>query len=266
MMIVLPILPSIPIPHTQYNCYNCQRTHCSNCIRKGSDDKRRCPHCLILQTPPLIRDYLVAVPTVVLRTHAQAKGIQFVRPIAKEDLVSAILQDQVTHLHQQLEAAKREVSQCSVNSSSVTASSLSSTPAVSEGASSGMVGEGPSVLEGQLLVLPESQGELSLFELGRPSSSSEGSSGVGVGGAGGNIRDISRGALSQREGKTVVDVGTQTRPSVDMSQSCDSLYTMQLPGQTDSMWQIEETLVRTYQYTWMYFLNLGFVSQYSLCI
>lgn len=193
---------------------------------------------------------------VVLRTHAQAKGIQFVRPIAKEDLVSAILQDQVTHLHQQLEAAKREVSQCSVNSSSVTASSFSSTPAVSEGTNSGMVGEGPSVLQGQLLMLPESEGGLSLFELGRPSSSSGGgvsdgvgvgsvgvSVGVSVGGAGMNISDISRGALSQREGKAVVDVGTQTRPSVEMSQSCDSLYAMQLPGQTDSMWRSEETLV-----------------------
>ena len=169
------------------------------------------------------------------------------KPIAKEDLVSAILQNQVTRLHQQLEAAKLELSQGSVNTSSAMASSLSSVPVVSAGTSSDTVEEEFSMLDGRLLVLPESEGGPSVFQLGRPASGSEGSGGGGgvsdgVGGV--NSSDaITLGASSQRE-KGVVDVGTQTPSNMDTSRSCDSLYTMQLPGQTDSVWRSEETLVR----------------------
>ena len=202
---------------------------------------------------------------MVLKTHAQAKGIQFVRPIAKEDLVSAILQDQVTHLHQQLEAAKREVSQCSANTSSV-ASSLSSTPAVSAGTSSGMVGEDHSVVEGQLLVLPESQGRLSLFQLERPASSHEGNSGGGISGVGVGVNSsvVIGSAVSQREVKCVVDVGTQTQPCMGMSQSFDSLYTMQLPGQTDAVWRSEEALVC--MTTEVYTLSVYHLTPNALCV
>ena len=193
----------------------------------------------------------MGAPTVVLKIHAQAKGIQFVKPIAKEDLVSAILQNQVTRLHQQLEDAKFELSQGSVNTSSAMASSLSSAPVVSAGTSSDVVEEEFSMLDGRLLVLPESEGGPSVFQLGRPASGSEGSGGGGISdGVGGvNSSDgIILGASSQRE-KGVVDVATQTPSNMDTSRSCDSLYTMQLPGQTDSMWRSEEALVCMYDST-----------------
>ena len=188
----------------------------------------------------------MGAPTVVLKIHAQAKGIQFVKPIAKEDLVSAILQNQVTRLHQQLEDAKFELSQGSVNTSSAMASSFSSAPVVSAGTSSDVVEEEFSMLDGRLLVLPESEGGPSVFQLGRPASGGGGIS-DGVGGV--NSSDgIILGASSQRE-KGVVDVATQTPSNMDTSRSCDSLYTMQLPGQTDSMWRSEEALVCMYDST-----------------
>lgn len=187
----------------------------------------------------------MGAPTVVLKIHAETKGIQFVKPIAKEDLVSAILQNQVTCLHQQLEAAKLELSQSSVNNSSAMASSLPSMPVVSAGTRNDMVEEEFSMVDGQLLVLPESERGPSIFQLGRPSSGSEGSGGrgisAGVVGVNGSD-DIILGASLQRE-KGTADVGTQTPSNMDTSRSYDSLYTMQLPGQTDSMWRSEETLV-----------------------
>lgn len=170
-------------------------------------------------------------------------------PIAKEDLVSVILEYQVTHLHQQLEAAKREVLQCSGSISSAVASSLSSAPVLLAGSSSGVVGGELSVVGEQLVVRPEPQRGLSIFQPERPAGSHESSRGGGISdgvGGGVNSSGIIGGAVSQREVKGMVDVSTQTQPCIATSQSFDSLYTLQLPGQTDAVWQSEETLVCAY--------------------
>ena len=123
--------------------------------------------------------------------------------------------------------------QCSVNSSTVV-SSLISTPTLSAGTTTD--GGEPSTLQGHLLVLPEPVEESSEVQSVSPPSNGEGSSGTGaVGGGGKSSGNFQAGVL--------IDVGTQTWPTVDSVQSCNSVCSLQLPGQTDSIWQSEETQV-----------------------